>query len=219
VTRTPTPTIPKPFGPEILQFGVATAFNVVKTPDDVTEDGVPVYERLVGQGFIIFIEVREGTSGASPGQCGVFDSVNQRIIPCGNRLCEDRPPEDERSDVQVVVDQPLGNGSSEVCDLAGPMIGGVPATDPLSFANTPAITDALNDLACRFDDHPTFSEACTLDELRRFNYVDPRTEHQYCIPAVGTELMLPSGDTKFTARVRDAGCNIGNEVSIVIRVP
>jgi hypothetical protein len=198
---------------------VATAFNVVKTPDDVTEDGVPVYERPVPQGFILFIEGRRGTSGAAVGRCGVLDPVNQRIFPCGNLICEDRPPENDRPDVQAVVDRPLGNGSTTVCDRTAPMIGGVPGFNPPSFADTPAITDALNDLACRFDDHPSFNESCTLDELGRFNFVDARTERQFCIPAIGTELELPSGDTKFTARLRDGGCNIGNEVSIVVRVP
>jgi hypothetical protein len=188
---------------------VATAFNVVRTPDDVTEDGVPVYTRPAPQGFIIFIEGREGTSGASLGECGVLNPVTQRINPCDS----DRP------DVQVVVDRPLGNGSPAVCDRTAPLIGGVPGIDPPSFANTPAITDALTDLACRFDEHPNFSDSCTLDALGRFNYFDPRAEGQFCIPAVGTELMLSSGDTKFVARLRDLAGNIGNEVSIVIRVP
>lgn len=213
VTRTPTPTIPRPVGAEVLKFGVATAFNVVKTPDAVTEDGVPVYERPVPSGFIIFIEGRKGTSGAAVGRCGVLDPVNQRLYACLNPGCDDRP------DVQVVSDRPLGDGSAAVCDRSGDEIGGVPGFSPPSFADTPAITDALNDLACRFDDHPSFNESCTLDDLGRFSFVDSRTERQFCIPAIGTELEFPSGDTRLTARLRDTACNIGNEVSIVIRVP
>jgi hypothetical protein len=211
VTRTPTPTIPRPFGPELLTLGVATAFNVVKTPDGVTEDGLLVYERPVPQGFIIFIEGREGTNDQQVGRCGTFDPQFQRFFPCVNPACDDRP------DVQVVVDRPLGNGSTEVCDKSAPMIGGIPAAS--SFAETPAITDALNDMVCRFDDHGAPTESCTLDELGRFSFFDFRAKRQFCIPAIGTEMAFPSGDTRVTARLRDGSCNIGNEVSIVIRVP
>jgi hypothetical protein len=192
---------------------VATAFNVVKEPDDVTEDGLPVYERPVPQGFIIFIEGRKGTSDRLLGRCGVLNPVTQAIIGGCPLNCSDRP------DVQVVSDRPLGDGSAAVCDTSSPMLGGVPGFNPPSFAETQAITDALHDFACRFDDHPTFNDACTLDELGNFDFAKPLSEHQYCVPAIGTELQFPSGDTKLTARLRDTSCNIGNEVSIVIRVP
>src|SRR5262249_10320305 len=55
-------------------------------------------------------------------------------------------------DLQIEVSQPLGNGSTDVCDSSGATAGGVPSTDPPAFDPTQGTIDAVNDLACRFVD-------------------------------------------------------------------
>jgi hypothetical protein len=132
----------------------------------------------------------------------------------------------DRAAVQVLADRPLGNGSSAVCDDAQPMIGGVPAVPSLDFAAGQMVTDAINDLACRFDVHVQSIQACTVDELGNFAYVrdrvgDPvRTTLQYCTaPAVGQELAFKSGQTRLRVQALDVAGNSGSTAEIVVRVP
>ena len=36
---------------------------------------------------------------------------------------------------------------------------------------------------------------------------------------IGTELELPSGDTRFTAQLSDDRGNVGNQMQLIVRVP
>jgi hypothetical protein len=201
--------VPRPFGPEITFFGVASADNQVKTPDAVSNDGVPIYERPVPQNFIVVLEGRRGTSNSALANCGVQDGQGSLIV-CSN----------PRTAVQIQANRPLGDGSTAVCDVSEPNIGGVPGIDPPDFGPSQAVTDALNDFACRMDDHPTREGACTFDELGNFDFVSPLSERQFCsAPAVGTEIAFGSGDTRLIAQLRDGAGNIGNQAQIIIRVP
>jgi hypothetical protein len=82
------------------------------------------------------------------------------------------------------------------------------------------VSDALNDLGCRFDSHITNDDACTKNDLGNFAFVSGLTQTQFCsVPAVGVELLFPSGDTLVSVRLRDTGGNIGNERQIIVRAP
>jgi hypothetical protein len=203
-TRTPTATIPRPFGPEITFFGIASADNVVRTPNDETNDGVPIYDWPTQAGFIIVVEGRPGTSNRPLGSCGTMDAA-----PCPDRAA-----------VQVLADRALGNGSAAVCDDALPNIGGVPAVPSLDFGGGQMVSDAINDFGCRFDVHTTTLTACTFDELGNFSYVKPLTTLQFCTaPALGQEMSLKPGLTRFKAQIADTAGNIGSTAQFVVRVP
>jgi hypothetical protein len=213
MTRTPTATIPRPFGPEVTFFGVATGGSHVLTPAAMTNDPtpVPIYVRPQPYGFRIVLEGRRGTSGRPIDNCGVLDGQG-RLIACTN---------DPRTGVQVQANRQLGDGSAEVCDTSRPNIGGVPGVNPPDFGPSDTITDILNDFACRFDDHNNMESACTFDDLGNFAFVkEDVTERQFCsAPSVGTEIELPSGETRFTAQLRDSDGNVGNQMQLIVRVP
>lgn len=170
--------------------------------------GIPVYNRLVGSGFLIVIEGRRGRSNRQIGTV-VFNS--------------DPENPGARPDVQLQSRNKLGNGSTLVCDR-GPApdapVGGVPAINPPSYDMTQAISDALNDFGCRFDVHITTADACTKDDLGNFAFANSMTATQFCsVPAVGVELLFPSGDTELTVQLRDQGGNIGNQAKLIVRAP
>jgi len=190
-------------------FGIATADNRVRDPIGF-EEGIPIYDFPNNFGFVIVIEGRRGASSGPPGILGTMDFPVQAPT---------------RANVQIQINRNLGDGSAEVCDR-GPLpdspIGGVPGVNPPSFANEEMITNAINDLACRFDVHMTSPTACTFDELGNFAFVNPFTTVQFCTaPAVGSEIAFPSGDTLVTVRLSDGsgGSPIGPERKLIVRVP
>jgi hypothetical protein len=204
-TRTATPTIPRPFGPEIRFFGIASAANEVRTPIGQTNDGVPIYDFPNNFGFIIVVEGRPGTSNRPLGTCGTF----------GAGMCD-------RASLQIIANRPLGNGSTAVCDTTAPNIGGVPAVSSLLFDPSQATSNAINDWACRFDVHNTTTTACTFDELGNFSFVSPPVAGmlQYCsVPVVGADIAFPAGLTRLKVQLADAAGNIGNQAQIAISIP
>jgi hypothetical protein len=202
--------VPRPFGPEITFFGIASADNVVRTPNGETADGVPIYDWPTQAGFIVVAEGRLGTSNRPLASCGTMGE----------------PPCPDRAAIQVLSERPLGDGSPAVCDTTPPDIGGVPAVPSLDFGPSQSTTDAINDFACRFDVHRTSDTACTFDELGNFSYVrnrpgDPvRTTLQYCsVPAIGQELAFKSGVTRLKVQLLDVAGNVGNSAELAVRVP
>jgi hypothetical protein len=165
---------------------------------------VPVFERFGGFGFLIVIEARPGSSG----------------FPPGNRAQGFGPG--ERPDVQMEADRDLGNGSPVVCDEAtmDPVIppGGIPGISPPSFdPGSQMITDALNDLGCRFDFNTTLSP-CTMT-ASGFGFASPLSTVQFCSSGVvDFSYRFPLGDTLLTARWRDSGGNISPERRLIVRV-
>jgi hypothetical protein len=217
VTRTPTPTVPRPVGPEVIYFGIATAFNVPLTSTEQTDDGVPIYDLHNDFGFLIVVEARPGTDGRSPGVCGVVTGISggESLQP----LCADG-----RAAVQILADRALGNGSPAVCDTEPPNIGGVPAVPSLLFDPTQMVSDAIDDLACRFDNHQPSMFACTLDDLGNPAFVNSKTTQQYCTaPVLGAELAFKSGITRLKVQVQDGtpstNGTVGNQVEIAVRAP
>lgn len=180
----------------------------------MTDDGVPIYDFPNNFGFLIVLEGRPGTNGRTLDQCGTmgtFACANGRAAP------------------QIIASRTLGNGSPAVCDV-GPLgqapIGGVPAVPSLSFAQSAATDNAIADLGCRLDVHPSSNVACTFDELGNFKFVrdrmgDPvKSTIQYCsVPVFGSEIALPSGITRLKAQIQDVNGVTGSVVEIAISVP
>ena len=187
-------------------------------PTTTDDFGRTVYTPPSGQGagFFLVVEAMKG-SGAAPGT-NLFNS--------------DSTDPTARPDVQIEASNNLGNGSTAVCDVPLPppspsVGGGVPAIDPPNFDSTcqttPAalcqqIADALNDLACRFEDDTT--TPCTKDANDNDNFVSPDTMTQVCTTGtVSTGWEFPPGDTVLTARWREKnGTNLGFSQTIVVRV-
>lgn len=190
-TTTPAPAV----GPVVLFFGLTAADDSLIHPI-ADQDGIPVYELLQGRGFHIVIEAGPGLSLVGPG----LDTFNANGPPS----------------LQVLANRPLGDGSRAVCDADPPFAGGVPSTDPPVFeVDDPAVTDALNDLGCRFQDgggtpNPITSgrgcgNACVRFEDGEFACRDQqRTLLQYCSVVMSVFEEFPEGDTLLSARVLEA---------------
>ena len=67
--------------------------------------------------------------------------------------------------------RPLGDGSVAVCDARRPTIGGVPGIDPPSFADTPKVSAAINDLSCRFETFIESNASCTVNQYGDFEFL------------------------------------------------
>jgi hypothetical protein len=117
----------------------------------------------------------------------------------------------------MVSSQNLGVATAAVCDGFFPLMGGVPAVEPPDFTPTRAVSDALNDLACRFK---TFAETdfpCTQSARGNFVFSNSSSTTQFCT-LVDNALTFPVGDTVLTARLRDTEGNAGPPSRIVVRV-
>lgn len=221
-TRTATPAEPPPIGPRITHFGLATADRKEILPTGTTEDGLPIFERIFGAGFLIVVEGRAGTSGTPLGQCNTsYDEFSAAVRP----------------DLQILTSRNLGRGDPAVCDGAPiqptgfgcgnrppsiePPGGGIPATDPPVFDPTSkAVADALNDFGCRMA-YKGPSEPCTVSAFDNPRYLNTQSTDQFCTENVVSpgDMLFPRGDTILTARWRDTAGNLGAPRRIVVRVP
>ncbi len=122
---------------------------------------------------------------------------------------------DGRPDLQIQTNRDLGNGSPTVCDET---TGGVPGIDPPSFSSDDQmITDALLDLACRFQSLSA-NDPCTLvDSSGEHKKIDPKASVQFCLLGSGTAT-FPVGDTVVTVALRDVTGELGRPTQIVVRV-
>jgi hypothetical protein len=182
--------------------GVARPDDTLVDAIGVTPQGWPIFERPFGFGFTIVIEGKRGPNNSLPGLSTLDDF--------------DRP------DLQILVSRPLGDGSAAVCDDRPPIIGGVPAS--VSFAETQAISNAINDFGCRFVDgsgspmgRGKSEEACTRFSDGSFRFVNAMSRVQFCGP-IAPPFAFPVGDTVGTVRLRDQGGQVGPSASFVIRV-
>lgn len=122
---------------------------------------------------------------------------------------------------QILVSRAIGDGSTLLCD-DGPApnpVGGVPAVDPPVFGGSQAVSNAINDLSCRFEARTALT-ACTRDPFTQIEgFTRPGTTTQFCTTGgVGEELAFQLGDTIVTARALDIFNQPGPPQSIVIRV-
>jgi len=180
----------QPIGPIVTYFGAARADGMVAPPASV-DKGIPTFRSGAGGGFIMVVEAKPGPSGAD---------VARRIF--------NHQPDDatQRPDIEIISNKPLGDGSKEVCDRRPPNIGGIPAA--ASFAETQAISDAINDLTCRFETFLESESSCTLDKLGNFSFASKDTTVQFCA-MVARSFAFPIGTTDVQVRVRDVSGNYG----------
>ena len=161
-----------------------------------------VFDTKRGQ-FGIVVEGAPGTDGLQAGKS---------TVPNGS---------DNRPDIQIQGTRNMGNGSTTVCDT-GPVSaggGGIPGISPTSYADDPMITDALTDLACRFEAFTAAPEsACTFTDASGVpKPITGNATVQFC-DFVATTAALPPGESILTVKLRDSGGNTGPTAQIVVRV-
>ncbi len=213
-TPTPTPTLlpREEQGPVVTFLGLIRADGSLVEPNDVTDEGVPVYVRRSGFGFGLVIEGKPGRSGKP---------VSPRTF---------QPDLVTFPDLQVWTSRDLGNGSPEVCDRAEarpgktPMPGGgVPATNPVDFALNPDNIARVNDFACRFrdgQDQPFGrfeGEQCILLASGDYGFASNDAQIQFCA-MVDASIAFPVGETLITVRLRDVDGHVGPARSMIVRV-
>jgi len=193
-------------GPTITHLGIARADGSVPTPIAHTQDGTPIYLRLVPHGFFLIVEARPGPSNRPVGTT-TYNSVpgDPNALP----------------NLQMVVSLALGNGSAAVCDAGpNPPIGGVPATNPPMFGGSQQSADAINDLGCRFEARTTSPDACTRNSSQEASFVNSNSRVQFCpVVGIGSEIAFARGDTRVTVRATDIIGQPGAPATIIIRVP
>jgi len=180
---------------------------------------VPIYQVPFGTGFSLVVEGRKGG-----GQDVGISTFNY-----------DPNDPTARPDLQVIASRPLGaNPTTAVCDTMPPSVGGVPAVNPPNFSITQPISDAMNDLGCRFVDgtglpqgRGSSADACTAATDGTFRFVcntasspgctSGMTTIQFC-GAVNTPFAFPQGDTLITVLLRDRAGNLSLPGQMIIRV-
>jgi hypothetical protein len=162
-------------------------------------------------GSLLFVvEGRSGPSGSLPG------------TNCGG-TCP--PMGTERGDIRMLVGTDLGDGSPAVCDMGPTVFGGVPGFDPplLPLLSDPnkAITEAIQDVACRFVPRDNGALACTRDNFGNFSFISCQQNcgayRQYCFQ-VPLSAGFHVGDTEVELQLRDVVGNLGPPKEIVVRV-
>jgi hypothetical protein len=186
----------------ITAFGVADPSGTFNEPTGKDDQDRTVFSRQSGSGFIIYIEGRPGPSR----------------LAVGTQLLDSRPNEPARQpDLQMESSAALGNGSVAVCDDSFPAPGGVPAIDPWDFAPSQPVSDALNDLSCRFRAFRDTDFACTQDSSGNLIFGNSGSTLQFCT-LVDDALTFPNAPTVLTARLRDTAGNAGPPAQIVVRI-
>lgn len=224
-TETPIPTATAtstqgtvPIGPVVSYIGLTFADDTLMQPTQVLPGGIRVFVVARGTGFGMVVEGKAGIGGINPGCSSFREGLEFSDIGCPTFEGDTLLP-----DLQVVVSQPLGDGSAAVCDTRG-AAGGVPAVVPLMFSEQQA--DAINDLACRFVDGEgdpksrAQVDGCVSFPSRPVDYgfVDEDSVLQFCSAKIPRNLEFPAGETVITVRLRDIEGNVGPTASMIIRV-
>jgi hypothetical protein len=183
----------EPIGPIVTFFGAVRADGTSVEPKSVDEKGIPTYASAVGSGFMLVVEAKPGASGLQPAR-RVFAYV----------------PGDPKSrpDLEIEADRDMGDGSPAVCDRTRPNIGGIPGIKPPSFAETQRVSDAINDLACRFETFVESEASCTQTKSGEYSFIAKDSTTQFCM-IVAHAWAFPPGVTLLSVRVRDAEVNPG----------
>jgi hypothetical protein len=180
-------------GPIVTFFGATRADGSTVQPKEVDKRGIPTYVSAVGSGFMLVVEAKPGLSNLEPA-LNVFAYV------------QDDPK--SRPDLQIETDRSMGDGSPAVCDRMRPKIGGIPGINPPSFAETQRISDALNDLACRFEIFTQSDSSCTLQKNGEYSFINKDSTVQFCM-IVARAWAFPPGKTLLSVRMRDSEGNPG----------
>jgi len=183
----------KPIGPIVTFFGAAKADGTPLEPMSVGKDGIATFKTPAGAGFLLVVEAKPGLSNYE---------VSRSIFNY------DANDPTKQPDLQILSSNDLGDGSAEVCDRRRPNIGGVPAVNPPSFNKTQKVSDALNDLACRFEVFVDTASACTTAKNGNFAFINPESSTQFGM-IVARAWNFPVGTTLLTARLLDTEGNPG----------
>jgi len=186
-----------------------------------TPEGIPIYERSAGAGFLIVVEAKAGAGGGSLGRC----NTSYNAFDPG-----------ARPDIQILASRKIGAGDPAVCDAVLPArptgtgcgasapfvegaAGGIPAIEPPTFdPASQAVADALNDFGCRMSFNTTDSP-CTLSAFGNPRVVATDSQGQFCSESVWDVAdLFPKGDTVLTARWRGTGGVLGPPKQILVRV-
>ena len=206
---TPTPAPPEELGPEVTVFAIASADGTLSQPVDFAPDGVPVYQRPLGFGFVIIVEGRPGDDTLSVGLSSFDHDPND--------------PE-QRPDLQLLADRPLGDGSAAVCGTSPGTLGGVAAVPSLSFDVTQPISDAINDIGCHFIDgrgrtRGRFANSgCVRYANGIYRFADDASRVEFCA-TMTKQAAFPPGDTRLKVRLRNLGGRTGAERELIVRTP
>src|SRR5574337_60878 len=181
-------------GPVVTAFGVADGSGTVNPPGATDAQGRPIFQKQAGSGFIVYVEGRSlGTTSFPVGTSRFTYSADD---PTG------------QPDVQIESSNALGNGSADVCDSSGPTPGGIPAIDPPDFRPISAVSNALNDFACRFRVFTQPDFACTQDSSANLAFANASSTTQFCV-LINDAIVFPAGDTILTARLKDNAGHAG----------
>ena len=183
----------EPIGPIVTFFGAARADGTSVDPKSVDKKGIPTYATAVGSGFMLVVEAKPGPSGFEPAR-RVFAYV----------------PGDPKSrpDLEIEANRDMGDGSLAVCDRMRPKIGGIPGINPPSFAERQKVSDAINDLACRFETFVQSDESCTQAKNGDYSFLNKDSTTQFCMIVARAWAFSP-GETLLSVRLRDSEGNPG----------
>jgi hypothetical protein len=191
----------KQVGPIVTFAGIARADGSTTEPTGKTPDGIPIWRNPVGSGFMIVIEGKPGISNIEVGRSIFKYDANDPT---------------QRPDLEIEVNRPLGDGSAAVCDARPPKIGGIAAVSPASFAETPQVSAALNDFACRFETFIESNSSCTVEKNGDFSFINPKeSKVQFCM-VVARAWNFPDGETLVSVRLRDNEGNPGPVAHFVL---
>lgn len=210
ITRTPTQTrtpsnTPRP-GAEVTFLGLTRPDDTLVEPVGVSPQGYPIFDRPLGFSFSIVVEGRPISPLRGMGESAFrWDPGDPTVRP----------------DLEVIVSNPLGNGSTLVCDNEPPDIGGVPSST--GFLDDQQVANAVNDFGCRFvngEGVPTArgpNDACTAFADGLFHFVDSTSRVQFC-GQIAEPFAFPVGETQVTVRLRDRFGAVGPASAMIIRV-
>jgi hypothetical protein len=184
----------KSIGPVVTYAGAARADGNIMQPVGKNSKGYPIYNNFVGSGFMIVVEGKPGTGNIEVGRSIFRHDPNDPT---------------QRPDLEIQANRPLGDGNPEVCDARRPKIGGIPAIDPPSFAETKEISSTLNDFSCRFETFIESNASCTLEQNGDFSFINHKeSKVQFCM-VVARSWSFPEGETLVSVRLRDIEGNPG----------
>jgi hypothetical protein len=175
-------------GPSVTFFGPVNVQGMPLPCSGSTPEGVSICPVANGSGFLLVVE---GRPSSAPVGTTTFDP-------------------DGLPDLQIQVDEPLGNGSPAVCDNQAPSAGGVAPVSPpdLNFSDR----GPVNDFACRFS-----AEPCILDQFGEPRFLDSRSTVQFCA-TIDSVIGFVSVDNLISLRLRDTDRHVGVVRQLVVRV-
>lgn len=184
------------------------AFTPTPTPE-LDPDGRQIFRSGSDAYFMIVVEARP--SGAA---------VNQTVLPLDSS---------QRPGLQLFTSNALGPDTPPAAEvdcrsgLSLDQYGGIPGVDPPDYDDpSDTVTDALTDLACRFQATTDRESACTVDVAGRPAFLNPAGATngivQFCHFVIAKSSFPAGQDTVLTVRVADTAGKLGPASEIVVHI-